>query len=393
MKPGTNPESSKGVNRASSPFLPFARPTIDEAMIAAVADTLRSRWIVTGPRVAAFEQALSERFGGRPVRAVTSATAAMQLALEVIGIGPGDEVITPAQSFFATANVIERSGATTVFVDVDLRTRNIDLAQAAAAVTPKTRLLLPTHYNAPLDARALAEFAARHGVRVLEDAALAIGSRSGDSEVGATGDLVSFSFHPNKNMTTIEGGALVLNDAREAAKVEQLRFHGIQRLADGTRDVEQPGSKYNFSDVSARLGLEQLPHLDEWCRARERLAHRYFACLEGHELLTPERLPPRRNPGHSWNMFTALLPLEATGLTRKGFIDAMQGEGIGVGISYEALHLSTLFRAKGFREGRFPVSERIARETVTLPLYPEMRDTDVERVCESVDRVLRRKAG
>jgi dTDP-4-amino-4,6-dideoxygalactose transaminase len=373
-------------------FLPFARPTLDEAMIAAVADTLRSRWIVTGPRVAAFEKALSERFGGRPVRAVTSATAAMQLALEVIGIGPGDEVITPAQSFFATANVIERSGATTVFVDVDLQTRNIDLAQAAAAVTPRTRVLLPTHYNAPIDARALADFATRHRVRVLEDAALAIGSRSAGGEVGATGDLVSFSFHPNKNMTTIEGGALVLSDAREAARVEELRFHGIRRLPDGTRDVEHAGSKYNFSDVSARLGLEQLPHLDAWCRARERLAHRYFACLEGHDLLTPERLPPRHNPGHSWNMFTALLPLEATGLTRKDFIDAMQREGIGVGISYEALHLSTLFRAKGFRPGQFPVSERIARETVTLPLYPEMRDTDVERVCESLERVLRRKA-
>jgi dTDP-4-amino-4,6-dideoxygalactose transaminase len=374
-------------------FLPFARPTIDEAMIAAVADTLRSRWIVTGPRVAAFERALSERFGGRPVRAVTSATAAMQLALEVIGIGPGDEVITPAQSFFATANVIERSGATTVFVDVDLQTRNIDLAQAGAAVTPRTRVLLPTHYNAPIDARALADFAARHRVRVVEDAALAIGSRSGGAEVGATGDLVSFSFHPNKNMTTIEGGALVLNDEREAALVEQLRFHGIKRRADGTRDVEHAGSKYNFSDVCARLGLEQLPRLDEWCRARERLAHLYFTCLEGHDLLSPERLPPRHNPGHSWNMFTVLLPLEETrGASRRDFIDQMHHEGIGIGISYEALHLSTLFREKGFREGQFPVSERIARETVTLPLFPEMRDSDVERVCESMDRVLRRKA-
>ena len=373
-------------------FLPFARPTLDEAMIAAVADTLRSRWIVTGPRVAAFEKALSERFGGRPVRTLTSATAAMQVALELLGIGPGDEVITPSQTFFAVANVIERSGATAVFADVDLATRNVDLDAAAAAVTAKTRLLLPTHYNAPLDHAALAAFAKRHSLRVLEDAALAIGSRSGDREVGSTGDLVSFSFHPNKNMTTIEGGALVLNDEREAARVERLRFHGIERLADGTRDVEVPGAKYNFSDVSARLGLEQLARLDEWCRARERLAHRYFECLEGHDLLTPERLPPRRNPGHSWNMFTVLLPLEAMGRSRKAFIDAMHKEGIGVGISYEANHLTTLFRRKGFREGQFPVSERIARETVTLPLFPEMRASDVERVCEGMDRVLRRKA-
>jgi dTDP-4-amino-4,6-dideoxygalactose transaminase len=373
-------------------FLPFARPTIDEAMVSAVADTLRSRWIVTGPRVAAFEKALSERFGGRPVRTLTSATAAMQVALELAGIGPGDEVITPAQSFFATANVIERTGATTVFADVDLATRNIDLAAAAAAVTPRTRVLLPTHYNAPLDPQALAAFGKRHGVRVVEDAALAIGSRAGGREVGTTGDLVSFSFHPNKNMTTIEGGALVVNDAAEAAKVEQMRFHGIVRLPDGTRDVEEPGSKYNFSDVAARLGLEQLVHLDEWCRRRERLAHLYFEALAGDDLLTPDRLPPRDNPGHSWNMFTVLLPLERIGASRKQVMDAMMKEGVGTGVSYEAIHLTTYFRNKGYREGMFPVSERIARETLTLPLFPEMRDSDVERACASLARVLRRKA-
>jgi dTDP-4-amino-4,6-dideoxygalactose transaminase len=373
-------------------FLPFARPTIDEAMIAAVADTLRTRWIVTGPRAAAFEKELSARFSGRPVRALTSATAAMQVALELIGIGPGDEVIIPAQSFFVTGNVVERAGATAVFVDVNLVSRNIDFAQAAAAVTERTRLLLPTHYNAPLDPDVLDAFAKQHKVRILEDAALAIGSRTSRGPVGTNGDLVSFSFHPNKNMTTIEGGALVLNDAREAAIVDELRFHGIRRLPDGTRDVERAGAKYNFSDVSARLGLEQLTHLDTWCRTRERLAHRYFECLAGDELLDAERLPPRDNPGHSWNMFTVLLPLADLGITRKAFMDAMMQEGIGTGVSYETIHLTTLFRKKGFREGRFPISERIGRETVTLPLFPEMRETDVDRVCETLKRVLRRKA-
>jgi dTDP-4-amino-4,6-dideoxygalactose transaminase len=372
-------------------FLPFARPTIDEAMIAAVADTLRTRWIVTGPRAAAFEKELSGRFSGRPVRALTSATAAMQVALELLGIGPGDEVVIPAQSFFVTGNVVERAGATAVFVDVNLVSRNIDFAQATAAVTGKTRLVLPTHYNAPLDPDVLDAFAKRHKVRILEDAALAIGSRTSRGPVGANGDLVSFSFHPNKNMTTIEGGALVLNDEREAAIVDELRFHGIKRLPDGTRDVERAGAKYNFSDVSARLGLEQLTHLDTWCRARERLAHRYFECLAGDELLIAERLPPRDNPGHSWNMFTVLLPLAELGMTRKAFMDAMMQEGIGTGVSYETIHLTTLFRRKGFREGQFPVSERIGRETVTLPLFPEMRETDVDRVCETMKRVLRRK--
>ena len=389
-KPGTDPKPGNG-NRGLSP-LPFARPMIDEAMIAAVADTLRSRWIASGPQVAAFERALSDYIGGRPVRVVTSATGAMQAALEMLGIGPGDEVITPAQSFFSTANVIERTGATTVFVDVDLATRNIDLAQAQAAVTPRTRVLLPTHYNAPLDPRALAEFAQRHGVRILEDAALAIGSRAGGKPVGARGDLVSFSFHPNKNMTTIEGGALVVNDAVEAAAIERLRFHGIRRLDDGTRDVDSPGAKLNLSDVAARLGLEQLRRLDGWCAARERLARHYFACLEGDPLLTPERLPPRDNPGHSWNMFTVLLPLHEMASGRKQLIEEMHKDGIGVGISYEAIHLTRHFRGKGLREGQFPVSERIARETVSLPLFPEMGEPDVERVCDSLKRLVHRKA-
>jgi dTDP-4-amino-4,6-dideoxygalactose transaminase len=313
----------------------------------------------------------------------------MEVALELLGIGPGDEVITPAQSFFASANVIERVGAKTVFVDVHLASRNIDLAQADAAVTKATRVLLPVHYNAPLDPAALAAFRARHGVRILEDAALAIGSRAGGVPVGATGDLVSFSFHPNKNMTTIEGGALVVNDAAEAAAVERLRFHGIARLPDGTRDVAVAGGKYNLSDVSARLGVAQLVHLEAWCRSRERLAMHYFSCLEGDDLLTPERLPPRENPGHSWNMFTVLLPLAHMTIDRRQFMDAMHREGIGIGLSYEAIHLTTLFRSKGWKEGQFPVSERIGRETVTLPLFAEMTPQDVERVCEAVRRVIR----
>ena len=374
-------------------YLPFARPTIDEEMIEAVADTLRSHWIASGPRVSAFEKALSDYVGGRPVRTLTSATAAMQVALEMLRVGPGDEVITPAQSFFATANVIERTGATTVFVDVDLATRNLHIEAAHSAVTPRTKVLLPTHYNAPIDPLSLADFRRRHGVRVVEDAALALGSRApGGRTVGSEGDLVSFSFHPNKNLTTIEGGALVVNDMDEARAVERLRFHGISRLEDGTRDVEAPGGKFNLSDVAARLGVVQMQHLDAWCRARERLAAHYFKVLEGDELLTPDRLPPRDNPGHSWNMFTVLLPLEAMGRGRKAFVEAMHAEGIGVGISYEALHLTTYFRKKGFAPGRFPNSERIARETVSLPMFPEMSEADVERVCAAMAGVLRRKA-
>lgn len=370
-------------------ILPFARPTIDEAMISDVADTLRSLWIATGPQVSLFEKQLSEYVGGRPVITLTSATAALEVALQLIGAGPGDEIVTPAQNFFAAANMIAKVGATAVFVDVDLVTRNINLDAAEAAITPRSKALLPTDFNAPLDPVRLADIAHRHQLRIIQDAALAIGSRANDKPVGSLGDLTAFSFHPNKNMTTIEGGALVVNNGEEATRALQLRFHGIRRLPDGTRDIDTVGGKFNLNDVSARLGVAQLAQLDAWCKKRRELAMHYFACLADDSLLSTEMLPPQNNPGHSWNMFTVLLPLAAMKISRAAVIKSMQAHGIGIGISYEAVHLTSLFRGKGYREGMFPVSERIARETVTLPLFPAMTLTDVERVSETIRLVIR----
>ena len=362
-------------------FLPFARPVIDEATIASVADVIRSNWIASGPNVLAFEQSLSAYCGGRPVRSLTSATVAMEVALQLCGIGAGDEVITPTQTFFAAANMITKVGATPVFVDCDLHTRNLDLAQAAAAITPATRALLPTHFLAPLDHEPLYALARARGLRVIEDAALAIGSHYPDgAAVGARGDLVAFSFHPNKNITTIEGGALVVNDVREAARVEALRFHGIARLPDGTRDVDVAGGKYNMSDVSAAIGIAQMAQLDSFVDRRRRLAHEYFRLWDTDPVCV---LPPDV-AGHSWNMFAVLLPLDRITLTRKEFVDLMHQRGIGVGVSYEACHLATLYRKLGYAEGQFPVTERIARETVSLPLFASMTMADVERVCANV---------
>ena len=368
------------------PYLPFARPTIDEESIAEVAETLASGWIASGPQVFAFEQALSDYFGGRLVRTLTSATAAMEVALQVAGIGAGDEVITSAQSFFAAPNMIMKVGAKPVFVDVDLLTRNQDLAATEAAITPRTRALMPTHFaGLPLDMDALYALAKKHKLRVIEDAALAIGSSWKGRRIGSFGDLVSFSFHPNKNMTTIEGGALSVASEADAKLVEKLRFHGILRLPDGTRDVDYPGGKFNLSDVSARLGITQLKQLESFnARRRELVAH-YFKCLHSEPACV---LPPRGGEGHSWNMFAVLLPLRRLRITRKQFIDTMHTRGIGIGVSYEALHLATLYRNLGYREGDFPVAERIGRETVTLPLFPAMTLSDVERVCENVASVL-----
>lgn len=375
----------------SSTYLPFARPLIDETMVAAVADTLRSGWIATGPRCIDFEAALSSYHGGRPVRVFTSATAAMEVAFQVCEIGRGDEVITSAMTFFSVGNMIRKCGATAVFVDCDLATRNMTTESVARALTPRTRAIVPTHFaGLPCDMDGLLAFATEHGLRVIEDAALAIGSRWKGEPIGAFGDITTFSFHPNKNMTTIEGGAAVFSSHDEAKRAEALRFHGIRRLPDGTRDVDCAGGKFNLSDVSARLGLAQLEHLDAWCAKRRALAGHYFSRLEGRsDVVLPARANPGEPDGHSWNMFCVLLPLGRMKMTRKEFIDAMHIRGIGIGISYEAMHLTTLFREEGHREGEFPHSERIARETVTLPLHAAMNESDVGRVCDAMDELLK----
>jgi dTDP-4-amino-4,6-dideoxygalactose transaminase len=372
---------------SSLPFLPFARPTIDESMVAGVADTLRSLWITSGPQVLAFEKALSDYHGGRPVRVFTSATAALEVALLVAGIGPGDEVIMPAQTFFSCANAITHTGARPVFVDVDPLTRNMDLAATEAAITSRTRALMPTHFaGLAMDMDALYELASETNLRVIEDAALAIGSQWKGRRIGSFGDITSFSFHPNKNITTIEGGALVFADEAEARLAEKYRFHGISRNPDGTRDVVVPGGKYNLPDVNARLGIAQLARLDEFNARRQELAALYFERLHTDP---PCQMPARGDAGHSWNFFAPLLPLDRITLSRKQVMDALLEKGIGTGISYEAVHLTTQYRKLGYREGDFPHAERIARETLTLPLFPTMRDEDVDRVCEALEGILR----
>jgi dTDP-4-amino-4,6-dideoxygalactose transaminase len=372
------------------PYLPFARPSIDEESITGVAEVLRSGWIASGPNVLKFEQALSEYHEGRAVRVVTSATAALELALQVAGVGPGAEVITSAMSFFAAPNMIVKVGARPVFVDCDLATRNIDFDQVEASITPRTKAIMPTHFaGLPVDMERLYAIAHKHGLRVIEDAALAIGSRWRGRRIGAFGDLVVLSFHPNKNMTTIEGGALLMRDEAEVKLFEKLRFHGIVRLPDGTRDVECAGGKFNLPDVNARLGLAQLARLDEFNAARRMLAARYFANLRTDpQCVFPARAYAGEEEGHSWNMFCMLLPLDRLDITRKQFIDAMHARGIGIGISYEALHLTTLCRGFGYRVDDFPNAERIGRETVTLPLFPAMGTGDVDRVCEAVAQIL-----
>ena len=369
-------------------MLKFASPSLDDDTIAAVAEVLRSGQITSGPWVERFEQALSTFCEGRAVRVLTSATAAVEVALQLAGIGPGDEVITCGQSFFTVLNMIVKVGATPVFVDCEPVTRNLDLEQAAARIGPRTRAIIPTHWPGSLmDLDALYALAKEKHLRVIEDAALVMGSRFRERNVGAIGDLVTFSFHPNKNITTIEGGALVVNDAAEARKVETLRFHGIERLPDGTRDVAFPGGKFNLPDVNARIGVAQLARLPAFLSHRRALAERYFERFATDPAC---ELPPRPRPddGQSWNMFNVLLPLAEISISRKGFRDALAERGIATGVSYEALHLSTLGKRYGYQRGDLPHTERIAAATVTLPLHAAMTLADVDRVCSACAEVI-----
>jgi len=374
---------------AEAAYLPFARPTLDEATITGVGDVLRSGWITTGPQAKAFEGALSEYHGGRPVRVMSSATAALEVALQLCGIGPGDEVITPAQTFFAAPNMILKVGAIPVFVDVDLATRNIDLAAAERRITPQTRAIMPTHFaGLPVDMDALYALAHRHELRVIEDAALAIGSSWKGRRIGSFGDLTVFSFHPNKNMTSIEGGALVMSTEAEAKRVETLRFHGIERLADGTRDCVYPGGKFNLPDVNARVGLGQLAQLEAFNARRRELVEHYFRHWQARGCELPCRGHAGDEQGHSWNMFAPLLPLDRMRIDRKAFRDELHARGIGTGVSYESAHLATACAHLGYHRGDLPNAERIADRTVTLPLFPSMTVRDVERVCATVSEVL-----
>ena len=368
------------------PYLPFTRPSIDEATIAGVAEVLRSGWITTGPQAKAFEARLSEYFGGRPVRVLASGTGALELALALAGVGPGDEVITTPLSWVATANVVLRAGARPVFVDIDPATRNIDPARIEAALAPRSKALIPVDMaGLPFDRDAVYDIARRRGLRVIEDAAQSMGSRWKGRRIGSFGDLVCLSFHANKNMTTAEGGCLVLNDQAEAERCERLRLQGVVRLPGGEIEVDEAGAKMNLTDVAARIGLGQLERLEAFNERRRSLARRYF---ESFDRTLGCELPPADFEQSNWHMFQVLLPLERMTIDRARFMALMHERGIGTGVHYPAMHLFRLYRAQGWKPGDFPHAERVGARTITLPLFPAMADADVDRVCATLGDIL-----
>ena len=384
------------VTQNSLPFIPFTRPHFNQETIDAVAEVLRSGWVTSGPKLAEFETALSEYFGGRPVRCFANGTATMKIALQVAGIEPGDEVITTPISWVATSNVILGVGATPVFVDIDPITRNIDLSKLAGAITPKTRAIMPVYLaGLPVNMDQLYDLAKQYKLRVIEDAAQAFGSQWKGQKIGSIGDLVSFSFQANKNLSTVEGGCLVLNNADEAKLAEKLRLQGVTRQGMDGMDVDVVGGKDNLTDVNAVIGLHQLKQLPAFQARRSALAKQYFDAIRsemksaGLANLNLE-LPVENFTDSNWHMFQVVLPLDQLNVDRAQVMTELKDLGIGTGVHYPIITGFTLYQKLGYKVNATPVAERIGRSILTLPLFPGMADEDIGRIASALTGILKK---
>ena len=383
------------MSNASLEFIPFTRPNFNQETIDAVAEVLRSGWVTSGPKLAEFESALSQYFGGRPVRCFANGTATMKIALQVAGIGEGDEVITTPISWVATSNVILSVGAKPVFVDIDPVTRNIDLNKVASAITSKTKAIMPVYLaGLPVDMDKLYSLAKQHQLRVIEDAAQAFGSQWHGKKIGSFGDLVSFSFQANKNLTTIEGGCLVLNNADEAKLAEKFRLQGLTRQGMDGMDVDVLGGKDNLTDVNAVIGLQQLKQLPAYQTRRTALARQYFDAIRNELTSTGLdlrlELPVENFTESNWHMFQVVLPLEQLDCDRAQIMTELKELGIGTGVHYPAITGFTLYKNLGYQTSSTPIAERIGKSILTLPLFPGMKDPDIARIASALIGILQK---
>jgi len=381
------------------PFLPFALPEIGEEEIAEVVDTLRSGWITTGPKAARFEKAFAEYLGDDSLQciAVNSATAGLHLALEALGIGPGDEVITTTHTFTATAEVVRYLGADVRLVDIDPATLNIDASQVEAAIGPRTKAILPVHYaGLAADMPALLAIAQRYGLKVVEDAAHALPATSGGAMIGTlASDAAVFSFYANKTITTGEGGMLVTRNGALAERAKVMRLHGMNRNAfdrftatvpSWYYEIVAPGFKYNLTDIAAALGLHQLAKANALQARREAIARLYDAALTDLPVITP----PLPIPGdrHAWHLYVLRLD-DGAAIGRDAFIERLFSAGIGVSVHYIPLHLHPYWRERyGLTAAQFPASQTAYERMTSLPLYTRMTDADVQRVIAAVRAAL-----
>lgn len=376
-------------------YLIFGRPTIGEAEIAEVVATLRSGWVGTGPRVERFETMLRDYIAAPFVRCVSSCTAALILALETSGVGPGDEVLLPAMTFVASANAVEHVGARPVLVDSEPVTGLVDLDRAEAAITPRTKAIMPVHLGGrPVDMDRLGDLRDDRGLVVIEDAAHALGAEWHGRRIGSFGNRTAFSFYVTKNISTVEGGALAVAAEPLADEVTRLALHGLSSDAwrrfsdDGFRhyDVVSPGYKYNMTDVQAALGIVQLPRLDDWIERRARLWERYDRLLAGLPLHTPP--PPKPDTRHARHLYQVLVEPEAP-LDRDELVEALHHRRIGTGVHYRGVHLHPYYRDRyRLAPQDVPVASDISDRTLSLPLGPDVSEADQDDVAGALREVL-----
>jgi len=387
------------MNSSALPFLPFALPEIGEEEIAEVVDTLKSGWVTTGPKAKRFEAAFTEFLGDPSLEsiAVNSATAGLHLALEALGIGPGDEVITTTHTFTATAEVVRYLGADVVLVDIDPQTLCIAPWAVEEAITPRTRCIIPVHYGGmAADMPAILEIARKHGLKVVEDAAHALPTLSGDKLVGTLdSDITVFSFYANKTMTTGEGGMIVTRHAELAKRMKVMRLHGMSRDAfdrftatvpSWYYEIVAPGFKYNLTDIAAALGLQQLKKATRFRDARESIAAQYDAALAK----LPVILPPRAQAAHShsWHLYVIRLRDDVK-VARDTVIERLFKAGIGCSVHYIPLHLHPYWRDRyNLRPQSFPHSQHAFERMISLPMYSLMQPRDVERVVQALGAAL-----
>lgn len=374
-------------------FLPFSRPSIGDEEVAAVEQVLRSGWITTGPKNQQLEEQFADYVGCQHAVALSSATGAMHITLLALGVGPGDEVITPSQTWVSTANMICLLGATPVFVDVDRDTLMSDLSSIEAAITPRTKAIVPVHYaGAAFDLDPLYALADRHGIAVIEDAAHGAGTLYRGRHVGSKGTAI-FSFHAIKNMTCAEGAMFVSDDQALASRVRMLKFHGLgvdayDRLTHGRKpqaQVVEPGFKYNLADINAAIAIVQLERLDQINAKRTELAKAYLQRLQGSKVQPLAIAPyPQR---HAWHLFILRIDAERCGLDREAFMRALQEQNIGTGIHFIATHLHSYYRQR-FPNVHLPNTEWNSARLCSIPLFPDMTVDDVNRVVDTIENVM-----
>jgi len=384
--------------RRRETMLPISRPSLGDDEVSAVREVIESGWLATGAKCREFEAKVAAASGVAHGVAFMNATDGLFLTLKAAGVGAGDEVIVPSMTFCATANTVVHCGATPVFADIDRTTLNIDPADARRRITGRTKAIVPVHFaGAPCDMDEFRALAGEHGLFMMADAAHALGALYKGRPVAQCADASVYSFHPMKNITTAEGGMLVTDDAGLAERVRRLRFHGIAQEAwqrekgeAPARVALEPGYKSNMPDLLAALGLVQMERLEENNARRRALGELYRAKLAAAAIPGVE-VPagPSSEHVHAWHLMTALVDFPGLGADREEFIRSMAAENVSLGVHYIAVHLHPYYR-ETYPDvpGTLPETEYVSERTVTLPLYPDMADDDVDSVVAALARII-----